>query len=165
MVRAFALVSILLIIAALAVYQAFTDEPESPPISLTGHRISHILADFAGYHEAIFSDAEIEIIEARANQVMGAFRSPFTRDFLLALNDEYRFGGNGIDYLLILIGSRVAEARAADDDLYEEALARWEREAAWIAERDSRLYTAWMDEAVVHMLSLIHANIEYFENR
>ena len=165
MARIFVLASMLLTISAVAVYQTFIVEPESPPMSLTGYRISHIRADFARYHDAIFSDAEAEITEARASQVMGSFRSPFPRDFLYALDDEYRFGDYGIDYLLVLIGSRVAGARAAGYDTYEEALARWAEEAAWIAERDSRPETAWMDESVVHMLQLIHESIYYFERQ
>jgi len=150
MKRVLALISILLIIAVVVVYQAFIPE-QQPPVSPTGHRISHIQADFARYHEAIFSDAEIEIIEARADRVMESFRAHWPEDFLTAMYDEYMLGEIGVDYLLILIASRVLDARSVGDEVYDAVLAELDNTS--------------LNESQAQMLQLIRAKIEYFENR
>jgi len=118
----------------------------------TVSRIDSILHDFDRYHEAIFTDAEPAVIEERADRVMSIFRYAMVTDWLEAMQAEHnRSGGWGIgaDYLITLIGSRVATARNAGDDRYEAALAE--------------INSLNLNETQAQIRQRIHGSIEYFE--
>jgi len=125
-----------------------TNTPEPIAMSGTVSRINCILYCFDRYHEALFANAEIEIIEEAAERVMSIFRGAFPSDWLYAMQTQYEYGEWGIDNLLILIGSEVATARNAGDMQYEAAL----------AEADS----AVLNEVQEQILQWIHEKIEYF---
>ena len=146
-----ALLVVLMLMITLTACQAVL-----PPQEMAGtvSRVDSILRDFDRYHEAIFTDAEPIVVEEMADRVMGIFRNAFVTDWLEAMQAEHvRSGGWGVgaDYLITLIGSRVAAARNADDDRYEAAL----------AEADSLN----LNETQAEILQRIHASIGYFENQ
>jgi len=144
-----ALLAVLLLTPTLTACQAVL-----PPQEMAGTvlRVDSILRDFDRYHEAIFTDAACVVVEEMADRVMGIFRNAFATDWLEAMQTEHvRSGGRGVgaDYLIALIGSRVAAARNAGDDRYEAAL----------AEADSLN----LNETQAEILQRIYASIEYFE--
>lgn len=150
------LLMIFIIAITLGIFLTNRIEPEPCPstqaMSPTVYRANSMQRDISRYSEARATNMEIDVIEERASRVMSAFRHQMGPDFMMAMASEYISGEWDMEYLLILIGSRVAAARSAGDDRYEEALEN---------AVDSRL----QHEIEKHMLQRILASIEYFENQ
>ena len=152
------LLAVMMLITALAVVYLFiilTAPPPTPPpqheaISLTWVRMDSIVWAIDNYHEALFSDAEAEVVEQAADRAMAVLNTSFPRDWLNIML-MYESKELGIEYLLTLIGSRVAAARNAGDERYE----RWLEEANFYR----------FSEEYDRILQLVHASIEYFENQ
>jgi len=99
----------------------YESEPEPAMMSPTVHRTNLILEDFDRYLEVLYYDADAQVIEEAADRVTSILRGTFATDWLWALESMYT-NGQDIDELISLIGYRVAAARRAKDDTYEQAL-------------------------------------------
>jgi len=144
-----ALVVLLMLIITLTACQTLL-----PPQEMAGtvSRVDCILRCFDDYLDAIHTNAEAEAIAETADTVMAIFRNAFVTDWLEAMEIMHRSDEQSIEPLLTLIGSRVATARATDDDRYERSLA--EIDTLRLNENEPR----------AQILQRLHANIEYFEN-
>lgn len=150
MKKIFAILALIVLISSFSACQTSRNEPEEQMIAGTILRIDSIMSDFDRYHEAIFADADTEVVEEAAQRVMSIIRHAWAEDWLEAMQIELESGEWGIESLLILVGSRVAEARSEGDDRFEEELTRADALS--------------LNEVQAQILQRIHASIEYFEN-
>ena len=143
------LIFLLMLMSSLAACRAAEIKPEPIAMSPTVERQNCIQLCFNRYNEAIFTEAEAEVVEAAADRVMEIFRYAFETDWLDVMQHEYERGEWGIENLLALIGDRIAKGRAAGDETYDTALAN--------------AIISYRNETQLQILQWIHESIERFE--